>query len=223
MQALVLFTGLGLSVNGQSLADSIRTSFTKKPKLIFRWDSHGSFITNTPARMTALGAGLRFGSYARVGVAVEWLNTNIYRTKIVPADSGGVDTVAAKLNYGMFSLYSNFVIARIKKWEFTVPFELGFGASSYTYNNKAGTLKEFAKGGIITLEPMFMAEYKVFRWLGVGAGLGLRLVPVGNRLMKENFNSLLWDANMSVYFGEIYRLVKGSIKKRQEENRRSKI
>jgi hypothetical protein len=158
-----------------------------------------------------------------VGVAVEWLNSDIYRTKIVPADSGGVDTVAAKLNYGLFSLYSNIVIARTRKWEFTVPLELGFGSSSYTYNNKAGTLKEFAKGGIITVEPMFMAEYKIFRWLGVGAGLGLRLVPVGNRLMKENFNSLLWDANMSVYFGEIYRLVKGSIKKRQEENRRSKI
>ncbi len=216
MQALVLFMGLGLAANGQSLADSIRTSFTKKPKLIFRWDSHGSFITNTPARMTALGAGLRFGNYARVGLAIEWLNSNIYRNKIVPSDSVGVDTVAAKLNYGLVSFYSNIVVARIKKWEFTVPFELGFGASSYTYNNKAGTLKEFAKGGIITVEPMFMAEYKIFRWLGVGVGLGLRLVPVGNRQMKENFNSLLWDANMSVYFGEIYRLVKGSIKKRQE-------
>jgi hypothetical protein len=216
MQALVLFMGLGLAANGQSLADSIRTSFTKKPKLIFRWDSHGSFITNTPARMTVLGAGLRFGNYARVGMAIEWLNSNIYRNKIVPSDSTGVDTVAAKLNYGLVSFYSNIVVARIKKWEFAVPFELGFGASSYTYNNKAGTLKEFAKGGIITVEPMFMAEYKIFRWLGVGAGLGLRLVPVGNRQMKENFNSLLWDANMSVYFGEIYRLVKGSIKKRQE-------
>ncbi|UPT68382.1 MAG: hypothetical protein M0D57_07040 [Sphingobacteriales bacterium JAD_PAG50586_3] len=107
--------GLGLAVNGQSAwLDSIGSSFNKKPKLVFRWDSHGSFITNTPARMTALGIGLRFGDYSRAGVAVEWLNSDIFRTKIVPTDSGGVDTVAAKLNYGMFSVYSKFVIARIK-------------------------------------------------------------------------------------------------------------
>ena len=216
--------GLGLSVYGQSpLADSVRTSFTKKPKVIFRFDGHGSFITNTPARMTALGAGLRFGNYVHIGLAANWLNSNIYRNKIVAVDSGGVDTVAAKLNYGLVSIYSNIVIARVKKWEFTVPFELGFGGSSYTYNDKAGKLREFAKGGIITFEPMFMAEYKVFRWFGLGAGLGLRLVPIGNRAMKENFNSLLWDANMSIYFGEIYKMVRGSIKKRQAENRRSKL
>jgi hypothetical protein len=196
---------------------------TKKPKFIVRYDSHGSFITNTPARMSALGAGLRFGNYIRLGIAVNWLNTPIYRTKIVPADSTGTDTVAAKLNYGMVSIYSNIVIARHKKWEFTVPFELGIGGTSYTYNNTAGNPVEFAKGGIVTIEPMFNAEYKVFRWLGLGAGLGLRLVPVGNKLMKENFNSLLWDANLSIYFGEIYRYIANSIKKKQEENRKSKF
>lgn len=216
--------GLGLSVYGQSsLDDSLAVAVKQKPKLSFRYDSHGSFITNSPARMTALGMGLRFGNYLRVGAAINWLNTDIFRTKTVSADSGGVDTVAAKLNYGLFSLYSNVVIARVKKWEFTVPFELGFGVSSYTYNDKAGKLREFAKGGLITFEPMFMAEYKVFRWFGVGAGLGLRLVPFGNRLMKENFNSLLWDANASIYFGEIYKYIKGSIKKKREENRKSKI
>lgn len=215
--------GLGLAVNGQSAwLDSIGSSFNKKPKLVFRWDSHGSFITNTPARMTALGIGLRFGDYSRVGVAVEWLNSDIFRTKIVPTDSGGVDTVAAKLNYGMFSVYSKFVIARIKKWEFTVPLEVGFGSSSYIYNDD-GQTKEFAKGGIVTLEPMFTAEYKLFRWLGLGAGLGLRFAPVGNKLMKENFNSLLWDANMSIYFGEIYKMIRGSIKKKQDNNKRSKF
>lgn len=216
--------GLGLAVNGQStLDDSIRVAMTKKPKFIVRYDSHGSFITNTPARMSALGAGLRFGNYIRLGLAVNWLNTPIYRTKIVPADSAGTDTVAAKLNYGMVSIYSNIVVARHKKWEFTVPFELGIGGTSYTYNNNAGQPIEFAKGGIVTIEPMFNAEYKVFRWLGLGAGLGLRLVPIGNRLMKENFNSLLWDANLSIYFGEIYRYISDGIKKRKEENRKSKF
>ncbi|UPT68383.1 MAG: hypothetical protein M0D57_07045 [Sphingobacteriales bacterium JAD_PAG50586_3] len=70
---------------------------------------------------------------------------------------------------------------------------------------------------------MFTAEYKLFRWLGLGAGLGLRFAPVGNKLMKENFNSLLWDANMSIYFGEIYKMIRGSIKKKQDNNKRSKF
>lgn len=200
-----------------NLDDSLRASFKKKPKLVFRWDSHGSFITNTPARMTALGIGLRFGNHIKLGLSVDFLNTNIYRLKTVVNDSTGmVDTVNAKLNYGMVSFYSNFVLGRIKRWEFTLPVSLGLGGSSYTYSlgNKQ---REMAKGGIISTQAMIMAEYKVFRWLGLGAGLGLRLVPVSNNLMKENFNSMLWDANLSIYFGEIYRSIKGAIRKKKAE------
>jgi hypothetical protein len=224
-QALVLLLGLGLSANAQSsLGDSIKISFTKKPKLVFRFDSHGSFITNQPARISALGAGLRFGNYVRVGATLNWLNSNIYRSRIVPSDSTpGNDTVTAKLNYGLFSIYTNIVVARKKKWEFTVPLELGFGSSSYGYTSAKGKKMEIAKGGIITFEPMFMAEYKVFNWLGLGAGLGLRLVPVGNRLMNENFNSLLWDANLSIYFGQIYRNIQGFVKKKQAEKQKNNI
>lgn len=210
------------SANAQ-LGDSIRTAMQKPPKLSLRFDSHGSFITNTPARMTALGLGVKYGRYIKLGFAVNWLNTDIYRQKIVPNDSiGGNDTVNAKLNYGLLSLYANIVVARVKKWEFTMPIEVGFGASSYSYTSALGKRKEYAKGGMFTFEPMFMAEYKVFKWLGVGGGLGLRLIPINNRLMKENFNSLLWDANVSIYFGEIYKAIAKSIRNKREEKKDGK-
>ncbi len=220
---ILLFALLVLTTGAKAqLVDSIKTSLTKKPKISFRYDSHGSFITNTPAHMTALGLGVRLGNYVRMGWAINWLNTPIYRKKIIATGPESSDTVNAKLNYGLFSLYANVVVGRINKWEFTVPFELGFGSSSYSYTDKNNKTQEFAKGGIVTIEPMFMTEYKVFKWLGVGAGLGLRLVPVNNRAMKENFNSLLWDANVSVYFGEIYKGIKRSIKKRKEEKKDGK-
>jgi len=220
---IVLFALLVITTGAKAqLADSIKASFHKKPKLSFRWDSHGSFITNTPARMTALGLGVRLGNYVRVGWAINWLNTPIYRKKIINTGPESIDTVNAQLNYGLLSLYANVVVGHVKKWEFTVPFEVGFGSSSYTYFDKANKKQEFAKGGIITLEPMLMTEYKVFKWLGVGAGLGLRLVPINNRAMKENFNSLLWDANVSIYFGEIYKGIVKGIKKRKEEKKDGK-
>lgn len=210
--------------HGGPLADSLRASFKKKPKLVFRWDSHGSFITNTPARMTALGAGLRFGDYIKLGLSVDFLNSGIYRIKTVPNEvNGALDSVKAKLNYGMVSIYSNFLVARHKKWEFTVPVAVGIGASSYSYTDIDGKNREMAKGGMMSINSMFMAEYKVFKWLGVGAGLGLRLVPISNNLMKENFNSMLWDANLSVYFGEIYRSISTAIKKKKEAKNNPKF
>lgn len=201
------------------MRDSITACFKQKPKLSLRWDTHGSFITNTPASMMAFGAGLKFGNCVKLGVSVDFLNSAIWRDKTVRYGNNNefIDTVKVKLNYAQIGLYSNFVVHRYKKWEFTVPVELGFGSSNYTYLDKANTQKTIAQGFIMNLETMGMAEYKIWPWLGVGGGLGVRLVPVSNKYMNENFNSLLWDANVSIYFGEIYRGIKRSVIKGKEK------
>jgi hypothetical protein len=51
------------------------------------------------------------------------------------------------------------------------------------------------------------AQYKIIKWVGVGAGLGFRVMLKDNNDIHENFNSIIYSLQIRLFVDEIYRSI----------------
>jgi uncharacterized oligopeptide transporter (OPT) family protein len=54
------------------------------------------------------------------------------------------------------------------------------------------------------------AQYKIIRWVGVGAGLGYRLMLVNNPEIETKMNSPVFAIGIKLYLGEIVKSIQGN-------------
>src|SRR5205814_9751563 len=95
-----------------------------------------------------------------------------------------------KLSLRYISFYINYIYYESRRWEFSVPIQLGVGKLGYTYQYK-GMNKNEDEGYCFLYEPEVNVKFKVFRWLGLEGDIGYRLFFKNNRFIKNTFNSPL--------------------------------
>lgn len=78
---------------------------------------------------------------------------------------------------------------------------MGLGFSSYESNTK----QQFNKQFILLYEPSMTVTYRFFRYFGVSAGLGYRLLLLGNKKIHETINSPTYSLGLNLFFGTIYK------------------
>ena len=54
-----------------------------------------------------------------------------------------------------------------------------------------------------------LIDYKIIRWIGVGTGVGYRLVLYKSPGIKEKFSSPEYVIKLKIYLGEIVRTITG--------------
>ena len=86
---------------------------------------------------------------------------------------------------------------------------VGLGYSRYTaassfYQFVPDTEKKF----VLFYEPYSVGLYKPIPWIGVGFGVGYRLVFVGNNSLAENLNSPIYVFKVKLLAGVLYRRLK---------------
>ncbi|MFH2095857.1 MAG: hypothetical protein ABIJ16_09145 [Bacteroidota bacterium] len=183
--------------------DEIINSLQTKPRPTFRFDNRNSIISTRGARINSIKWGLEYNHVFTLGFGYEWLGSEINRNFYVQSTDGITDTVNSALKMNYMSLFAEYVFYRDKKWECFLPISFGIGDAhySYEYNNEI-----FRKNHclILVYETNITVQYRVIRWIGVGAGTGYRLMIKGNNMMDENFNSPIYILKMKIYFGDIY-------------------
>lgn len=158
--------------------DSIKTSFRYKPKPDFRIETRNSFITNFLARIAAVKAGVSFNKTLKLGIGYNWLFSSIERK---------TEGASGELKFSYLTPYIEYSFHKTKKWEFSVSALVGAGIAYYDFGTNNNRVQP-----VLLYEPYMTADYKIFRWLGIGFGAGYRLVFVGNRALDENFNSPIY-------------------------------
>jgi len=119
----------------------------------------------------------------------------------------GDSVYLAKLKFNYIAYFVEYVFYNRKKWEFSVPIQLGIGSSKYQYTDKDGNEKDVDKNVIILYEPAITGQFKITRWFGVGVGAGFRIMLLNNKAIEEGFNSPIYIFKLKVFFGEIYKAV----------------
>ena len=173
--------------------ERIKESLKHKPSIYGNYITRNSFISNYKAEVQGVLLGGTFNNQFTLAIGYNWL-----KTKFESTQKDGIQT-NLKLRY--ISPYMEYSFLEKNNIEVTVPVYLGLGFSSYESNTK----QQFNKQFILLYEPSMTVTYRFFRYFGVSAGLGYRLLLLGNKKIHETINSPTYSLGLNLFFGTIYK------------------
>lgn len=168
-------------------------------------DSRNSFITNSRAEISGIKLGVEFGKKLRVGGGYHWLSSSLYKDREIRSITGVMDTAEARLQLRYFAYYIEYVYYKTKRWELSIPFQLGVGDTRYTYSFEGKKYVENPRV-VMIYEPSISMQYKFFRWLGAGADVGARVMFVNNKAIKQNLNSPTYAFKLLIWYDELFKM-----------------
>ena len=203
----ILFILLANLCRGQ-FSDTLHNAFAGKKSFDFGYDSRNAFIDHNLVNVQSLTIGVDFGNKIAIGGGISWLTTNITDKKIIHDKELNKDTsVQRKLYFSYFCYYAQYTYYQSRRWEFNIPMQIGIGKVGYTYTYKGVTTLS-DQGYCFVYEPEVDVKFKVFRWIGLEADIGYRILLKNDPLVKRTFNSplfsfgafILWDELALIFF-----------------------
>ena len=183
-----------------SLSDTLRLAFNEKPSFTAKFNTRNSFVTGRPVRTYGIKAGANFNNKVALGIGFHWLehdNVRIY-------NEGEATEQQLELRMSYVAAYFDYIFVRKKRWEITMPVQLGIGLSKERVLLEEG-VNEVNKGGVLLYEPGMIAEYRFLRYFGIGAGVGLRIMLINNGKIDEQFTAPLYELRFRIRFGDIWK------------------
>jgi hypothetical protein len=184
------------------LTDSLRLCLLKKPGPDFSLDSRDSFIANRSARTYGVRIGVDFGGSLKMGGGYYQLGSPIIRIEPFHNSSGNTN-VRSTIYLHYICYYIEYVFYNSRSWKFSALPQVGFGFTSkdFVYND---VVQRGKKKPAFMYEPCLSGEYKLTRWLGIGASAGFRLMLKDNKSVKENFNAPIYSFSVMIHWDKLY-------------------
>lgn len=201
---LVFLTVCGLSfcsVKGNAqLRDSLSAALRLKPSFYGSYGSQYSFVSNRFATVSNLRAGVDFGGVVKFGIGYNWLTRDY--PEFDRTFAGKTQYTRFHMNY--FSLFGEYAFFRTYHWEATIPAQVGFGLAHYSFDVN-GTRLHQPKKFFAVYEPLMTIQYRFLRYLGVGCGIGYRLIIINRSVITEQLFSPVMVIKSKVFLGDLWR------------------
>lgn len=197
---LLYFISIGLGACAQTfnLSDSLRNVFKERISPTFGFDTRNSFITGSTAKIYSVKAGITFGTRLSIGLGYNFIGTELKEEFIHEGQWTRADIC---MNYvAPFVQYSFY---QRGPWEVSTPIQLGIGNSFLREVSESGT-RVLNKSRVLLYEPGMAFEFKIFKLLGVGAGVGYRIMLKNNRGIQQQFTSPVYALRCRLIIGEVY-------------------
>ena len=178
------------------MKSNMREASYEKPKFLIGLDSRRSFIENREVRIFGARVGVDFDHRWRVGIGFYSLLGDNRGTYTI-----NQDTVLGRINFSYVAWFFEYVFYRHKRWEFSIPGYVGTGTS------RLETADSLTRKGVGVSELSVQGHFKVFRWIGVGAGVGYRYLFIPNKQIDQNFNNFIYNFKVRIWIGPIYRAI----------------
>ncbi len=178
--------------------DSLREVFNHKYNIDARLESRYSFINHELTRVSGLRLGLAFQRKLRLGGGLSWLKSDLKNNSF-----GQSETTLKHLKFIYFCLYADFVFYKTKRWQLSVPIQVGLGYSwlqkrkDYYFGNKD------PKYFLFLYEPGITAQFKIFKWFGVGSDVAYRF-SFNNKKTLASFNSPTYSFKILIWFDQLF-------------------
>ena len=185
--------------------DSLRAGIDRRASFTFKFDTRNSFISNRRGEIFGVKLGVEFDRKLRVGGGVHWLTSALSADRVMTDAAGKPVIVPAYLQMRYLAYYVEYVYFKTKRWELSIPFQFGGGDTRYSYEHAGRTYTD-SKKIIAIYEPGISTQFKIFRWMGVGADVGLRVMVINNKAIKENFNSPTYAFKLLVWYDELFKM-----------------
>jgi len=189
--------------------DTLRAAFGGKKSLDIGFDSRNSFVNHNRVGVQSVKLGINFGKKICLGTAFAWLNSRTPVFDTHPHYDGDLkkDTfVTRRLTFSYFRFYVNYIYYRSRRWEFSIPLQVGVGKLGFTYNYK-GLDHRSDQGFCFLYEPEVDVKFKVFRWFGLEGDVGYRFLFKNNKFISNTFNSPLVSVGVFIVWDELALMV----------------
>ncbi len=203
MKKVILIVCIIFSKFGKAqLSDSLHAAFSGKKSFDFGYDSRNAFIDHNRIAVQSLKVGVDFGKIA-IGGGLSWLTTKITDTRTIRDNELNKDvTIQRQLAFSYLCYYVEYTYYKSHRWEFSIPIQIGIGNVGYNYTYK-GVKKTEDQGFCFVYEPEVDVKFKVFRWIGLEADIGYRVLVKNDPLVKKTFNSPLFSFGLFILWDEL--------------------
>ena len=169
-------------------------------------DNHNSIFFGTPSSIWGVRLGVTIAARYRMGFGGYMLPKRLDLPTL--QNSNKMDSIYRRFDMLFFTTFMEFVPISNFRWELSIPFSLGYGFANVSHKHRSETeyKVQHAKQGFLLLSGI-SAHYKVFSWVGVGAGLGYRQVLTNDSLVNQGMSGLFVSFKFKIFVGDLYYLI----------------
>jgi len=188
-----------MSSKAQSFEQELKDAVKTTPRFEFKVDSRHSFINQRGVKTVGVKVGIQFADKLSFGIGYNQLWSP-------PSSNISQNGMETKVRLGFYNLcpYLEYVFFRDKKWELSIPVQIGLGSSYYS-NNTSIVNEKLRKEFVMTYEPAITFQYRLLKYFGAGFGIGYRLMVLPNQQLNEKFTSPVYIFKTRIYFQDILR------------------
>jgi hypothetical protein len=198
----MIFIFISFFAKGQFL-DTFKVFMRSKPSVDARLESRYSFMNNSPAKVSGVRIGLSFRRKLRVGIGYSWLDTDVTDKKLITDAYGNRRYADDYFKLGYVCYYADFVFHKTKRWQLSVPIQVGTGAYWTQYNDGLRNVKS-QKRLLLIYEPGISTQFKITKWIGLGFDVCYRLALRNTNYVSNRLNSIILAPKLLIWFDQIF-------------------
>lgn len=183
---------INLFCKGQFM-DSIYEVIKQKRSFNINLELRFSFINNQLTTVNGLRGGISFNRKLRIGGGISWLNSDLF-----------LDNEKQYLKFVYLCLYSDIVFYKTKRWQLSVPIQIGMGSSWFQKETQFSFSNKDSKYFLLLYEPGITTQFKVFKWLGFGTDVAYRFTLKNEKNIGENLNSPTYSFKILTWIDQLY-------------------
>lgn len=209
----IVFSGLLLSSGAQARtpppADSTRRRAIPRlarTRFVVQYDSRYAILNYHFTTINGLKLGVEFKNRFRTGAAIYFLSTGVPTRQ--PKPTNAAEDADAQLRFRYLAAYAGYVLLETPRWEISTNLQLGLGSVRVRYEATGGDFDLTPRQFLGVVEPSLAAQLRVFRWSGVGTGVGWRqpvFVPVA---IQKELNGPVFYLRANLFVGELLKVVR---------------
>ncbi len=184
--------------------DTLETIFNNKPSIVARLESRNSFIENQLISVTGLRLGIAYQRKLRIGGGVSWMRSNFANNFYSTNEFGKLDTTTKYLKFTYLCYYIDFVFYKAKRWQLSVPIQIGSGLVWFQRSKKFNLYSGDKKSFLLLYEPGITTQFKVFKWFGLGLDIAYRFTLKNNNKIGDKLNSPTYSFKLLVLFDQLF-------------------
>ncbi len=200
--AAIIIIFISFNCKGQFL-DTFKVFLRSRPSIDARLESRYSFLNNNATKVSGVRLGLSFKRKLRVGIGYSWLDANVSDKKIITDDYGKLITTDEFLKFGYVCYYADFVFHKTKRWQLSVPIQVGTGLYWTQYHDGEKTIKTKQRF-LLFYEPGITVQFKITKWCGLGMDVCARLALKNTKYVGEKLNSFVLAPKLLIWFDQIF-------------------
>ncbi|MBX3163848.1 MAG: hypothetical protein KF900_05165 [Bacteroidetes bacterium] len=203
----ILFLAIFLclySTHKAQLMDSIGYLLKQPYSIDARLESRNSFIDNQLISVSGARLGLSFQRKLKLGIGVSWLASDVKEQFQIKNSFGKDTSINRFLKFMYVCYYADFVFYKTKRWQLSVPIQVGTGVSWFQRNSVYSFKHKDPKYFLLLYEPGVSTQFKVFRWFGVGADIAYRFTMKNNEKVGEKLMSPTYSFKILFWFDQLF-------------------